>query len=203
MIVLDFETTGLSPNQGDRAIEIGAVRIDDGVVTGEFQALMNPGQRISEFIEGYTGITNAMLATASPCDEVMRRFSEFICGSNLIAHNASFDQRFLDAEFDHISTNYTGTFSCSLLLARRIYPNASNHKLATLISYKSIPADGAYHRALYDAQMTAKLWLAMLDDIRKYARIDSVPFSLVQRLCKTPKKSVLDFLHSWGAKHGS
>ncbi len=51
VIVLDFETTGLSPNQGDRAIEIGAVRLEQGVITDRFQQLMNPGQRISGFIE--------------------------------------------------------------------------------------------------------------------------------------------------------
>ena len=71
LVVLDFETTGLSPNNGDRAIEIGAVRLEQGIVTDKFQALMNPGFRISTFIEQYTGITNAMLTTASPCDAVM------------------------------------------------------------------------------------------------------------------------------------
>ena len=64
VVVLDFETTGLSPNQGDRAIEIGAVRLSKGVVVERFQELMNPGFRISGFIENYTGITNAMLAQA-------------------------------------------------------------------------------------------------------------------------------------------
>ncbi len=61
VIVLDFETTGLSPDYGDRAIEIGAVRIENGEVVDRFQALMNPGRRINRFIEDYTGITNGML----------------------------------------------------------------------------------------------------------------------------------------------
>ena len=59
-IVLDFETSGLSPYHGDRAIEIGAVRIENGRITDRFQRLMNPGKRVNSFIEGYTGITNAM-----------------------------------------------------------------------------------------------------------------------------------------------
>jgi hypothetical protein len=63
VVILDFETTGLSPGMGDRAIEIGAVRIDNGQVTERFQELMNPGQRISGFIELYTGITNS----PAPC----------------------------------------------------------------------------------------------------------------------------------------
>ena len=66
-VVLDFETTGLSPGAGDRAIEIGAVRIERGKVPARFQELMNPGQRVSSFIESYTGITNPMLSHARPC----------------------------------------------------------------------------------------------------------------------------------------
>ncbi len=78
VIVLDFETTGLSPSQGDRAIEIGAVRIENGVITDSFQELMNPGVRVSGFIEIYTGIKNSMLINAAPCNAVMRRFYDFI-----------------------------------------------------------------------------------------------------------------------------
>ncbi|MBT7866366.1 MAG: 3'-5' exonuclease, partial [Opitutales bacterium] len=115
VIVLDFETTGLSPNMGDRAIEIGAVRIENGRVTDRFQELMNPGRPISGFIEDYTGITNRMLYSARPCGEVMRRFSDFIGDFNLVAHNASFDQRFLDAELEMISEERRGQFACSML----------------------------------------------------------------------------------------
>ena len=121
VVVLDFETTGLSPGMGDRAIEIGAVRIENGEVTARFQELMSPGQRVSSFIESYTGITNAMLASARPCGEVMRDFAEFIDGYNLVAHNASFDKRFLDAELARIAMDYSGKFSCSMLAARRIF----------------------------------------------------------------------------------
>ena len=66
VIVLDFETTGLSPQYGDRAIEIGAVLIENNRVIDRFQSLMNPGFRISSFIESYTGITNDMVAEAPP-----------------------------------------------------------------------------------------------------------------------------------------
>ncbi|MDQ7049380.1 MAG: 3'-5' exonuclease [Enterobacterales bacterium] len=89
VIVLDFETTGLSPDYGDRAIEIGAVRIEAGKVVDRFQALMNPGCLISGFIENYTGINNQMLEKALPCREVMTQFADFIEDYNLVAHNAS------------------------------------------------------------------------------------------------------------------
>lgn len=90
VIVLDFETTGLSPDYGDRAIEIGAVRIENGKVVERFQELMNPGRRIDSFIENYTGITNSMLKHAPSCKEVMYQFADFIDGYNPVAHNAIF-----------------------------------------------------------------------------------------------------------------
>jgi len=197
LVVLDFETTGLSPTQGDRAIEIGAVRIVNGKITERFQELMNPGRRVSSFIEDYTGISNDMLIDAAPCAEVMARFSDFIGNDNLVAHNASFDKRFLDAELDLISRTYQGTFACSLLVARRIYQAAPTHKLGDLIRYKNIPSDGGFHRALFDSEMTVKLWLAMLDDISERYGIDQVPFSLISKLTKTTKKSVNEFLLNW------
>ncbi|MGF1755525.1 3'-5' exonuclease, partial [Vibrio makurazakiensis] len=120
VIVLDFETTGLSPNMGDRAIEIGAVKLVDGQVTDTFQRLMNPGCRVSGFIESYTGISNRMLATAASCNEVMDEFTDFIGDSHLVAHNASFDKRFLDAELELINRSYNGQFACSMLIARRL-----------------------------------------------------------------------------------
>jgi DNA polymerase III subunit epsilon len=190
VVVLDFETTGLSPNNGDRAIEIGAVRLEDGEVVDRFQALMNPGCRISGFIEDYTGITNAMLADAEPCGDVMGRFADFVGDFNMIAHNASFDKRFLDAELDLISRRYSGEVSCSLLAARRVFQEAPNHKLGTLVDYVNIPSDGTFHRALYDAEMTAKVWMAMLATMKEQYALKSIPFSLIQKLNKTPKKSV-------------
>ncbi len=194
VVILDFETTGLSPDYGDRAIEIGAVRIENGEIKERFQSLMNPGRRISSFIEDYTGITNDMLKDAPSCNEVMHEFADFIGDYNLVAHNASFDRRFLDAEFRKISREYSGQFACSMLVARRIYQDAPDHKLGTLVKYANIPADGVFHRALYDSEMTAKLWLAMLDDIDRRYNIASIPFKLIQKLTKTPKKSVSKFL---------
>jgi DNA polymerase-3 subunit epsilon len=196
VVILDFETTGLSPNMGDRAIEIGAVCIEDGEIKGRFQELMNPGRRIDSFIVDYTGITNEMLEEALPCEEVMHKFADFIGGYNLVAHNASFDKRFLDSELGKISRTYTGQFACSMLAARRIYQEAPNHKLETLIKYVNIPTDGAFHRALYDSEMTAKLWLAMLSDIDERYNIPGISFKLIKKLIKTPKKFVCEFLRS-------
>jgi len=200
IVVLDFETTGLSPAQGERAIEIGAVKLENGIVTDRFQALMNPGRRINSFIENYTGISNRMLAVASPCAKVMTDFASFIGESNLLAHNASFDARFLEAEFARLGRQVLGEFTCSLLISRRIYQDAPNHKLGTLIDYKNIAAGGSFHRALFDAEMTAELWLIMLNDISERYGLEDIPFSLIKRLAKTPKTQINTLLTHYASK---
>ncbi|PSV30537.1 DNA polymerase III subunit epsilon [Photobacterium sp. GB-27] len=197
VVVLDFETTGLSPNQGDRAIEIGAVKLVNGEVVDQFQQLMNPGFRVSSFIEGYTGISNNMLRTAPPCNEVMDTFADFIGDANLVAHNASFDQRFLDAELADIGRHYTGAFACSMLIARRLYQDAPNHKLGTLVDYKHIEHNGVFHRALADSEMTARLWLVMLEDIKRQYHLHSVSFELMIKLAKTPKAKIDTLFHRY------
>lgn len=200
LVVLDFETTGLSPNQGDRAIEIGAVLIEDGVITQRFSELMNPGFRISRFIEDYTGISNQMLRDAAPCNEVMARFADFIADHNLVAHNAAFDQRFLDAEFAQIRHRYLGQFGCSLLVARRLYQAAPNHQLGTLVRYKQLPTDGTFHRALADAEMTGHLWLAMLADLQQEFGVNAPTFELLQKIAKKTKADVPNFLRQYAGK---
>ena len=193
-IVLDFETTGLSPDYGDRAIEIGAVKLVDGKVVETFQKLMYPGKRIDYFIESYTGITNSMLKKAPPCEEVMCEFSDFINGYNLVAHNASFDKRFLESELSRCKKDRREEFACSMLIARRIYQDAPNHKLGTLVKYKNLPNDGTFHRALADSQMTAHLWLRMINDIKSEHSFGNVPFSVMQTLSRTNKNSASAFL---------
>ncbi|PCK08060.1 MAG: DNA polymerase III subunit epsilon [Alteromonadaceae bacterium] len=197
VVILDFETSGLSPDMGDRAIEVGAVRLENGVVKARFQELMNPGRRIQPFIEQLTGITNAMLQDAPPCKDVMPRFADFIGDSNLVAHNASFDRRFLDAELSYIGRSYSGSFACSVLASRRIYTDAPSHKLGEILKYLEIPTGEGFHRALYDAEMTAKLWCRLLDDMSERFNLVDPPFTLMQKLEKTAKKSVPNMLAKW------
>jgi DNA polymerase-3 subunit epsilon len=196
VVVLDFETTGLSPEYGDRAIEIGAVLVENGSIVDRFQKLMNPGFRISSFIEGYTGITNDMLKSQPCCEEVMAGFSKFIAGHNIVAHNASFDRRFLDAELKRINLAYSGACCCSLLVARRIYQDAPDHKLKTLVSHAGIRQTGTFHRALADAEMTAGLWLSMIDRIRERYNVPTVYFDHLTELSRIEKLHAHSFLCS-------
>ena len=195
IVIIDFETTGLSPNMGERAIEVGAVLINDNKIVDRFQSLMNPGKRISSFIESYTGISNSMLAKAPSIAEAMGELKNFIGHHNLVAHNASFDSRFLDAEFDRIKHKRVNEFACSLLISRRVYPEAPNHKLETLVRYKQLKTDGVHHRALADAEMTAHLWVKLIEDIKAQYRFDELSFEHIQKLSKTPKNKIPEVMN--------
>lgn len=197
VVVIDFETTGLSPNLGDRTIEVGAVLISNNQITDRFQSLMNPEMKISGFIEDFTGISNKMLATAPSIKEVMAQLKKFIGEQQLVAHNAAFDLRFLDAELARLKINRKNEVVCSLLSSRRIYPEAPNHKLETLVRYKKLKTDGIHHRALADAEMTAHLWIALIDDIKNVYGLKTIPFELMQKITKTPKNKVAAMISSY------
>ncbi len=98
-IVLDVETTGLSPRNGDRIIEIGALAIERRIIKEEFHTLINIDRTISRQAQEIHGITQAMLAGKPKPEEVMPEFAEFIRDSVLIAHNAKFDMGFVRHEF--------------------------------------------------------------------------------------------------------
>ena len=195
--ILDFETTGMSPDYGDRVTEVGVVVIAEGQIVDSFQSLMNAGVRIPRFIEQFTGITNAMIRRAPPVNDVMIKLAGFIGELPLVAHNASFDRKFLDAELSYIGRQRKQDMACSVLVSRRIYPEAPSHKLGELVRYVGLPTDGIYHRALADATMTAQLWLRMQDDIGHRYGLNPVPFRRMQNLQRVPKRSVENFF----AKH--
>lgn len=198
-IVLDFETTGLSPG-ADRAIEVAAVLLENGEVKDRFQSLMNPGMRVSSFIESYTGISNSMLATAPKNEKVIRELRSFVGKLPLVAHNASFDKRFLDYEVEKAGREPVEVMACSLLVSRRLYDQTANHKLQTLVEYKNIKVVGNFHRALADAEMTAHLWVKMKEDIEKKYKVDEATFDFMFRFGKTAKKGLEKFVNGYGAK---
>ena len=200
VIVFDFETTGMSPAFGDRPIEVGAVRIEHDMIVDRFQELMNPGCTISWFIESLTGISNELVAEAPPCEEVMARFADWIGDTPLVAHNAGFDRKFLDAELARISRERSNPMACTVLAARRLFPEAPNHKLTTLVRHLGIFTDGTFHRALADAEMTGHLWIAMTDLLRSRYQLNEVPFPLVQDLTRIGRAKVDRFLRHHAAQ---
>ncbi|MBT9500342.1 MAG: 3'-5' exonuclease [Burkholderiaceae bacterium] len=166
--VIDFETTGMSPGQGARATEIAAVLVQDGRIVDRFQSLMNSGAWVPPFIEQLTGISNAMLRTAPSAESVMRDVARFTRGCPLVAHNAAFDRAFWQAEIARADCEPDAAhqFACTLLLARRLYPQAPDHKLGSLARFHALPSAGRAHRALADAEVTAHLLLRMQQDVR-------------------------------------
>ena len=171
--VIDFETTGLSPAQGARATEIAVVLVQGGEIVGRFQSLMNTGAWVPPFIEHLTGITNRMLHAAPPARAVMHEVARFTKGCPLVAHNAAFDRAFWQAEHARAecAPDAAHAFACTLLLSRRLYPHADNHRLGTLAKLHALPSAGRAHRALADAEVTAHLLLQMQRDVReRFAR---------------------------------
>ncbi len=88
-----------------------------------------------------------------------------------------------------------------MLVARRIYPEAPNHKLETLIRFNQIAIEGDFHRALFDVEMTAKLWITMRAQISEQFSDNCIPFRVMQMLAKKPKSSVATFLGSILNRH--
>lgn len=187
LAVIDFETTGLSPDYGARATEIAAVLVKDGRVIDRYQSLMYSGVRIPRFIEELTGITNDMVRHAPKAANVMQEVAAFVGDAPLVAHNSSFDKRFWDFELARISISRRQEFACSMLVARRVYPDAPNHKLGTLVDCLNLPVAGRYHRALADAEMTASLLFQMEQDLIHRYKIQRMTHELLQAIQKTTK----------------
>jgi len=192
--VIDFETTGLSPAMGDRATEVAVVIVKDGKIVDRYQSLMNTGVHIPAFIETLTGISNAMIRNAPTAAKVMGELAEFVGTTPLVAHNASFDSKFLDAEWSRIGLQRRSEFACSMLLARRIYPAAPDHKLGTLVRHLKLPSAARHHRALADAEMTAHLWARMVSDIKQQYGLSDVPHELLCSLQKMPKAKFAGYI---------
>lgn len=188
--VIDFETTGLSPGNGDRATEVAIVLVEGGRVVDRFQSLMNAGVHIPAFITGLTGISNAMIASAPAAAQVMRDASRFVGQAPLVAHNAAFDRRFWQAELAHAGLAAPQPFICTLLLARRLYPQAPSHQLGALVDYHGLPRTGQAHRALADAEMAAALLARIEHDLRTLHGVARPDHALLMALQGCAKSSV-------------
>jgi len=162
-VVVDVETTGLSPRHGHRVIEIGAVALEEGIIVGEFSTLIDAGVPIPYAVQAIHGITNEMLEGQPKPEEALPRFYEFIRESVLIAHNAAFDIRFLRHEFARLKMSLPHRHVCTLEMSRRRFPRLPDHTLETI--YQHLCPEAAFlrqsHRALDDARMTAEIWLKM------------------------------------------
>jgi DNA polymerase-3 subunit epsilon len=158
--MLDFETTGLSPDAGDRITEVAALRIAGGEVVERYVSLVNCGVRVPSFITQLTGITQAMVDGAPPASEVVPALLDFIGADVLAAHNASFDEKFLKAEGALLGAACQhGGLVCSLKLSRRVFPGLPSYRLGELSRALGIVFRSRAHRAEADAEVAAQLLL--------------------------------------------
>lgn len=166
-VVFDLETTG-AKSPPCRVTEIGAFRVKNGKIDGEFQTLVNPETPIPEFITGLTNITDAMVKDAPKFSEIATDFMEFVGDSVLVAHNAAFDMRFLNAEIGKIHQNYRvgNPHLCTVKLSRKLIPEIENHRLNTVADFYSIDLTN-HHRASADALATAKIFINLLERLEE------------------------------------
>ena len=163
-VVLDLETTGGSPTD-DRVTEVGAVKIRGGEVIGTFQTLVDPEIPIPPFISALTGLTDRMVADAEPIEVILPCLLEFLGTAVLVAHNASFDSRFLQANLErHGYQRMTNRVVCTARLARKLLPREELHsvRLSTLAAYLGA-ATAPCHRAMVDARATVEVFHALLE----------------------------------------
>jgi DNA polymerase III epsilon subunit family exonuclease len=163
-VVVDVETTGCSAYRGDRVTEVAAVRLcGDGSVVDEFSTLVNPGRPIPSFITRLTRITQSMVERAPRFGEVAAEVQRMLDRAVFVAHNASFDWRFLSAELEWATGRpLCGRVLCTVRLARKVLPELSRRSLDSLAWYFGVENE-ARHRAFGDARATADVFRRLLD----------------------------------------
>ncbi len=203
VVILDFETTGLSTDY-DRIIEIGAAIVEGNQIKSTFSSLCNAGVHIPSFITELTGISNAMVEGMPTPEQLMPKFYDYIGNRPLLAHNASFDSRFLKMEMGRVDKSVENPVLCTMLLARRLITETTDHKLNTLKHYINFESDSNHqdHRALDDVKVTASLWVHLKDLVEKATGHRLHPFSEFQKLSRVSKYKVEAHLESLSIKGG-
>jgi len=165
-VVVDVETTGSRPWGGDRVTEIAVVRVHEGVATPVFDTLVNPERGIPPSIVAITNITWEMVKDAPRFADVCEQLLGVLEGHVFVAHNATFDWRFLSAEIERVTRRpLEGRRLCTVRMARRLLPQLPRRNLDALSAFYGIE-NGARHRAGGDAIATAHILLRMLDAAR-------------------------------------
>lgn len=194
--VIDFETTGLGPTSGGRATEIAAVLVRGGEVVDAWASLMHSGAWVPPYIQALTGITNDMLAEAPASATVMRELARFTAGCPLVAHNAAFDRGFWQAEMARaeVEPDPAHAFACTVLLSRRLWPEARSHSLGEMTRFHGLRLSGRAHRAMADARVTAELLLRVRAEVAQRFALDlgdaEVDHALLAQLQRTPLRSL-------------
>ncbi len=149
--IVDLETTGLDANR-NRIIEIGIIRVENGQVVERYSQLVNPECRIPSFIEHHTGISATMIKKAPTFARLLPKVKTLLADGYFVAHNASFDYSFMQAEYKRQGAVYVAPRLCTVRLSRRLFPNFRHHGLDSIISRFGLVCPSR-HRALDDAEI--------------------------------------------------
>lgn len=172
-IAFDIETTGAYPIS-DELCEIAMVKWQNNQIIDEYQTLLKPKQRMTDFIIGIHGITNEMVADAPVIGEKIQEIYEFIGQGIPIAHHAPFDMGFLSYEFEQAKIDLPqNQVVCSSLLSRQVFPESENHKLQTLVEFFNLEK-GTAHRALYDSKACLQVALKCMEKLGADKTLDEV-----------------------------
>ena len=194
--VVDVETTGGRPGQGDRITEIAIVRVRDGEIVDVYETLVNPECAIPPMISQITRITAAMVRDKPVFASIAREVAERLHGHIFVAHNASFDWRFVSHEvFRGTGQALNGATLCTVRLARKVLPQLPRRNLDAVARHYAveIPPE-ARHRAAGDAIATAKILLAMLRDaaqrdVTTWGALDALQLSGTRRVPRRRKSA--------------
>ncbi len=158
-ICFDIETTGLSAAR-DKITEIGAVKVENGVITDKFSTFVNPEMPIPQKITQLTGITDEMVKDAPSQSEAVSAFLEFAGDNVLVAHNAPFDTSFIAKACEDMGREYNYTSIDTVAISRAILTDIKNCKLDTVAKFLRL-GEFNHHRATDDAEMLAKIFITL------------------------------------------
>ena len=193
-VVFDFETTGFNAGGFDSIIEIGAVKIKDGMIIEKYDELINPGRPLPQKIIDVTNITDAMLEGKDNEENAVRRFIEWFGDCPMVAHNAKFDVSFLEMAYKKYNF---GTFKNPVIdtleLSRTLDNTYARHSLSALVKRYDVPWDeNAHHRGDYDAEGTALVFYKMLK------KLSNRNIDIMSDLEKLVSK---EDIHKYGSSH--
>ncbi len=160
-VVFDIETTGFSYH-GDTIIEIGAVKVVEGVVTEQFSQLINPNRPIPPNIVELTGISEAMVSEMPTLEEVLPKFMAFVDGAPVVAHNATFDCSFIRHYCKLYNIPFTSLILDTLTLSRLLLTSIKKHNLKAITKHLKIALND-HHRAVADAEATARVFIHFIN----------------------------------------
>lgn len=205
-VVFDLETTGLSA-RFDHIIEFGAVKIQQNSIVDQIQLFIKPPVSVRPFIQDLTNISDETLAGEKSLEDVLPRLLEFIGDGIMVAHNASFDLRFMQAACQKCGLpSLDNTVIDTLDLSRALFRQRSSYRLGSIArTYKITYAEEVAHRADYDAEVLANVLQAMFKDerIAKMDRVDDLQLLSDEEAFKKVNKYHVNLLarDSIGLKH--